>query len=59
MKEFTTPGVKETKAILLKMKVTRNGRAKGRAALEGIKARLECNKDVGSQSKGKEPKAIW
>lgn len=42
MKTNTTPNVQETKA-LLKLKVTKSSKLRGRAALEAIKAKLEQN----------------
>ncbi len=45
MKNFTTPGIKETREILVKMKVRKAPRFKARAAIDGIRARLEkCQK---------------
>ncbi len=41
MKEFTTPGVWETKKILVKMKVNKAAKYIGRAKIEAIKAKLE------------------
>jgi len=42
MKTFTTPGVKETREILVKLKVKKAPKAKARAAVEGIRAKLEA-----------------
>ncbi len=41
MKTFTTPGIKETKAILVKMRITKSRKSVGRARIEAIKAKLE------------------
>jgi len=40
MKQFNTPGVKETR-VMLNVKLTKSRKALGRAKLEGIKAKLE------------------
>lgn len=45
MKQFVTPGVQETRQILLKV-YTKSARPKGRAQLEAIKAKLD---DVGKK----------
>jgi hypothetical protein len=46
VKRFTTPGVKETREILIKMSVVRKSRKTGRANLEAIKDKLEkCQKN--------------
>ncbi len=41
MKAFTTPGIKETREILVKMKVKKAPKFKGRAAIEGMRSKLE------------------
>ncbi len=41
MKQFTTPGVKETRKILVNMKVKKAAKYVGRAKIEAIKAKLE------------------
>lgn len=45
MKTFTTPGPAETRQILIRMRVNKAARHKGRAAIELIKARLENAKE--------------
>ena len=40
MKKFTTPGVKETKEILLNMRVRKTKKSSGREHIEQIKANL-------------------
>lgn len=46
MKTFTTPGISETRQILIKMQVRKSARYKARAAIEGIKARLDDAKEA-------------
>lgn len=50
MKEFTTPGVKETKKLMLKMKVNKAPKRVGRCAIELIKSRLDNVKSGKPQS---------
>lgn len=40
MKQFTTPGIKETRPIILH-KYSKSAKHRGRAAIEAIRARLE------------------
>ncbi len=42
MKQFTTPGIVETRQIMVKMKVKKSAKKVGRANLENIKAKLEA-----------------
>ncbi len=41
MKQFTTPGVQETKKILVKMKIKKASKHRGRCVVEAIKVKLE------------------